>query len=427
MRDKKQPETFENRNNYKLYIALLFLCAYGLIMIYSITALECGASEKYEYNSFHFVGKQAFFMLLGFGGILFFQIWNYRILKVAALISLPVAILCMVLLTSPLGVTVNGATRWLNIKGMQFQVSEVVKLSCILIIAWFIESHEIFLKQWVLLVSIWVIGVVIAGILFVLSDDFSSSMVVFGICFVMGLVCTQTPKLHLAAIAGGITIVVTYVYSIWQNMPTTQEIAERGFRVGRIASWLDPDRYPDLSYQWYQGMYAVARGGFLGKGLGNSLQKNIIPEPHNDFVFAILLEEMGFVGGSVLVFLFVYLLYQIIRVALASKDSFARAMLVGVFAHIGVQTIFNMSVTLGVLPNTGLPMPFISYGGTSVAILMGAEMAIVFAVERSFWRRPLLHWIKLDPVESRKRRLEKRKIRKMKKRQRMLREMELHR
>ena len=386
---EKQPEKIENRNNYKIYIALLFLCTYGLIMIYSITALKYGASEEAHYNSFAVVAEQAKYMLIGFVFIAFLQFVNYRCLKIFALPLFALSVMCIALLGTDMGVNVKGATRWLRISGMQFQVSEVVKLGCILGLAWFISKYQPSLSKVAMTLYIWLIGGVTAVSLFLISDDFSSSAVVFGICFIMSFVCAKTIKLHIGAICLGVAFVWNYVYKIWSDMPTAEELAELDFRTGRIASWLAPEKYPDVSYQWYQGIYAISRGGFLGKGLGNSLQKNIIPEAHNDFIFTILVEEMGFVGGSVLIFLFIYLLYQIICVALSTKDIFGKAMVVGIFAHIGVQTIFNIGVTLGVMPNTGLPLPFISYGGTAIFILLGAEMSIVFSVERSLWRKQI--------------------------------------
>lgn len=207
---------------------------------------------------------------------------------------------------------------------------------------------------------------------------------ILGICFVMSFISTRTEKLHIAVFVAALVLVILYVWSIWIDMPTPEELNDMSFRVGRIAAWLDPNRYAAAQgHQTLQGLYAIGRGGVFGKGLGASIQKlGPIPEAENDMIFSVMCEELGMIGALVFLYLFGYLLYQISRVMMSSPDLFGGMLSLGVVAHLTLQTLFNVCVNLAILPNTGIPLPFISYGGTAVFCLLAGEMAIVFSVER---------------------------------------------
>ena len=266
----------------------------------------------------------------------------------------------------------------------QFQVSEWVKICVIVFMAFLVDYYKRYLGTAKVTFYLWVAGAIPAALLFELSNDLSSSAVVLGICFVMSFISTRTEKLHIAVFVGALVLVALYVWSIWINMPTPEELNEMPFRVGRIAAWLDPDRYAAAQgHQTLQGLYAIGRGGVFGKGLGASIQKlGAIPEAENDIIFSVMCEELGMIGALVFLYLFGYLLYQISRVMMSSPDLFGGMLSLGVAAHLTLQTLFNVCVNLAILPNTGIPLPFISYGGTAVFLLLGGEMAIVFSVER---------------------------------------------
>ena len=384
MNERKKPIIV--RNNYMMLVVLIFLCAYGAIMVFSATAYQCSISEDYNNDSFFLLKSQGKFMLAGFAIMLFVQRFSSRLLNnFLAVIFYLSGIASVFLLKTSLGVSANGATRWVKLGNLgQFQVSEWVKICVIVFLAYLIEQNRKYLSSVKLTVYLWIAGGIPAVLLFELSNDLSSSAVVLGICFVMTFISTKTEKLHIAVFLAVFALIGMYVWSIWSNMPTPEEISEMPFRVRRIAAWLDPDRYAATQgYQTLQGLYAIGRGGVFGKGLGASIQKmGPIPEAENDMIFSVICEELGIIGALVLIYLFGYLLYQISRVMMSAPDLFGGMLSLGVFAHLTFQTIFNICVNLAILPNTGLPLPFISYGGTSVFLLLAGEMAIVFSVER---------------------------------------------
>ena len=205
----------------------------------------------------------------------------------------------------------------------------------------------------------------------------------FGITFITN----ETWKLHFAVAGGCTTIVVGYVIYVAKQLPSPDELERLSFRVGRIAAWIEPERYAsNQGYQTLNSLYAIGSGGWLGKGIGMSvMKKGQIPEAQNDMIFAIIVEELGIVGGSVLISLFGFLLYLLTRIAIKANNIMESTFIIGVLIHIGVQTFFNIAVTLNLLPNTGIGLPFISYGGTSILCLM-VEMAVVYSVGKDHFR-----------------------------------------
>ncbi|MCI8495206.1 MAG: FtsW/RodA/SpoVE family cell cycle protein [Lachnospiraceae bacterium] len=395
MNERKKPIIV--RNNYMMLVALIFLCAFGAIMVFSASAYMCSISKEYEYDSFFLLKRQGMFMIAGLAVMLVVQRFSYRLLKgfLAILLYLS-GVASIFLLLTPLGVNANGATRWVKIEPFgRFQVSEWVKICVIIFMAYLIDRYKRSLGRLKLTVYLWIVGLVPALILFKISNDLSSSAVVIGICFVMTYISTNTEKAHIIVLLGAVILVGMYVWNIWSNMPTTETILELPFRDRRIAAWLDPERYAATQgYQTLQGLYAIGRGGVFGKGLGASIQKlGPMPEAETDMIFSVICEELGIVGAFALIYLFAYLLYQISRVMLSAPDLFGGMLSLGVFAHLTLQAIFNICVNLAILPNTGLPLPFISYGGTSVFFLLAGEMAIVFSVERRIGKEPL-NWRK---------------------------------
>ena len=233
-----------------------------------------------------------------------------------------------------------------------------------------------------LTIYLWIAGGVPAVLLLILSNDLSSSVVVLGITFVVSFVCTKTWKLHVGVAALMFLVVGLYVAKIAMDLPSPSEIENLPFRVRRIAAWIDPERYASgQGYQVLQALYAIGRGGLFGTGLGNSIQKSILPEAANDMIFSILCEEMGAVGAALAIGLLAYLLYQILRVSISAENIYGSALALGVFAHIGLQSIINIAVNCSVFPNTGLTLPFFSSGGSSIAFLL-VEVAMVLSVER---------------------------------------------
>lgn len=323
-------------------------------------------------------------MVMGFAGIYFCQYVNYRILEKVVYLAYLLSIVFIVALHF-LAEEVNGAKRWLDVGPVSFQVAEITKVAIIIFLAFFIKKCTGKLNSVAITILAWILGGIQAGLILKISSDLSSAVVILGITFFMTFVITKAFKLHMFTLCGGLVVVFWYVKDVYDRLPATSaELDEFPYRFQRIAGWLAPERYlDDQSFQPMQAEYAIGSGGLFGKGLGQSIQKiKYIPEAQNDMILSVIGEELGVLGITVLMILYVYLLYLLVRVARhAQKDLFGAACVVGIFAHIACQTIINVAVNAGAFPNTGIPLPFVSYGGTSVLILL-MEIALVLSVER---------------------------------------------
>ena len=374
-----------------LIVITMFLIVFGLIMVYSASYYKCSISKAFNYDSMHFLKNQALMSGAGLLAMLAVSNVNYHFWKKAWVVRLAVGLsilLTLILLIPALSITANGATRWVKFGPISFQVAEPVKIAVIITTAWLIDkfgAQEIkwknfTLNHWVATAIIAAPGVGLAGFLGVISSNMSSALIIAIIGCVMYFAWhPKSWQFYLAAVLGVLAI-AALIYFISQQ---TVVDAEEGFRLTRIRAWLDPYSYEsDKSYQSLQALYAIGSGGLFGKGLGNSIQKlGAIPEPYNDFIFAIVCEELGVMGASLLILMFIYLLYRIYTVAQKAEDLFGRMLATGVFAHIALQVVLNIAVVTGAMPNTGVTLPFISYGGTATVFLL-VELGIVLNVHK---------------------------------------------
>lgn len=368
---------------YAIWGTIILLVAIGLIMIYSASANQYVNSEWHNYDSMFLLKRQMLFAVVGIGFCFVCQYINYSILYRVAMIMYVAGIALIFLLKTPLGVSVKGATRWLNILGVQFQVAEFIKISVIIIMAYMVQKFSNHLSKIMLVIYMWAIGGGAAFLLLIISNDLSSSLVVLGITFGITFVFTNTERFHIVIGSCAVLAITLYVFNIWQNMPTAEELQNMSFRVGRIAAWLNPEMYAsDQGYQSLQALYAIGSGGFWGKGLGNSTQKlKAIPEAQNDMIFSIVCEELGILGATLIIVLIVYLCWQLVKVANSSDNLFGSTIVTGVLIHIALQSFINIGVNVNLLPNTGIGLPFISYGGTAVFCQL-LEIAITLSVCR---------------------------------------------
>lgn len=366
------------KRSYNIWIITILLCAFGLLMVYSAS----GFSQSND-SSMQFVKKQILFMVLGFVACFVLQFLDYRMFYKLAKIIWIFSVGTILLLVTKLGVAANGATRWLNIAGFQFQVAEVVKIGVIVAMAYILQRFSKQLKKIQVVFVMWIVGGLTAVLLFGISNDLSSSLVVLVVTYGMSFIYTKDVKLHLSIATVAIIAVVVYVLSIWNNMPTPEEIDTLPFRVARIAAWLDPERYAEKAgYQTLQALYAIGRGGFWGQGLGDSIQKiAALPEAQNDMIFAIVCEELGVFGASLMIFMYGYLVSQMYKCSSSSENIFGSALVSGIMLHIGVQTVINIAVNVNLFPNTGIGLPFVSYGGTATMCQL-AEIGILLSVQR---------------------------------------------
>ncbi len=361
-----------------LLFTLVFILAFGLLMVYSASsyvALRDWGDQAYFFN------KQLISDLLGLVIMVIVIFVPLQLVKVSALWVYLSSYVLVLLVLSPLGVESHNARRWIKIPGIGFnlQPAEVAKLAVIIFLAAIIDhiGKNINTRKGV----VWpaVIPLPLCGLIYFVTDNLSSALIVAGIAFVMIFIATRDYKwfLLIIGVAGAIAAgVVAYVAN-------TELDSEASFRLGRISAWIHPENSTESSaHQALQSMYAIGNGGVFGVGLGKSVQKiSALPEPHNDMIFAIICEELGIVGAVALILLFVMLLFQMYRVAKNTRNRYRFLLVVGVMAHISIQTVLNIAVATNSIPNTGVSLPFISYGGSSVMFLL-IEVGLVLNVNR---------------------------------------------
>ena len=362
--------------DYSLVAVLVFLVCFGLVMLYSTSAYTALIEND---DSMYYFKRQILFC--GAGVVIIYVVsrinYHWYIGKAKAIYFF--SLFLMFLVKTPLGKEVNGARRWIRLPmGQQFQPSELAKIAVILFIPVLIckMGKEFRSLQGVVKILAWG-GVCAAAVLF-LTDNLSTAAIVFGITYIVVAVAHPRTKVFLALAGTGVAGLVTFVLVFGSDFASSSD-----FRLRRLAAWLHPEQYADgQAYQTLQGLYAIGSGGFFGKGLGNSAQKMVIPEVQNDMILTVICEELGVFGVIVVLVLFGMLLYRILFIAQNAPDMYGTLVVMGIFAHITLQVFLNIAVVTNILPNTGVTLPFISYGGTSVLFLM-AEMGIVLGVSRT--------------------------------------------
>ena len=278
------------------------------------------------------------------------------------------------------GTTVNGAKRWIRFLGIGVQPADVVKVVVIIVTSVMICALGKNMRKfkYVLLV-IFATGVTFAGLVFVISNNLSSAIIIFLIPCVMTFVAYPGYMIY-GGLAGVSAVAGVFGYNILTQIAHTAE-STGDFRFRRLLVWLNPENYASgTGYQTVQALYAIGSGGLFGKGLGKSLQKlGFIPESQNDMIFSIICEELGLFGAICIILVFMLMLWRIIHISRNATDLFGSMISVGVFAHIAIQVVLNIAVVTNFIPNTGVSLPFISYGGTSMVILL-FEVGIVLNV-----------------------------------------------
>ena len=270
----------------------------------------------------------------------------------------------------------HGSRRWLKVGGVTFQPTEFVKIVLIVLLATVITYLGKKINSWKSIGLVAGLTLPIAGL--VAANNLSSGIIIVGIAFFMLFVaCKKIWPFFLCGIMGGAAILTA------GPLATALEAIKllKPYQLERIHVWLDPEAYPmDGGFQVLQGLYAIGSGGLVGKGLGESIQKmGFVPEAQNDYIFAIICEELGLFGAVSVIMIFLFLVYRFTIIAGNAPDLFGALLVVGVMGHIAIQVILNIAVVTNTIPNTGITLPFISYGGTSVLFLM-IEMGMVLSV-----------------------------------------------
>lgn len=362
--------------DFDLLLVIIFLMCFGLVMLYSTSAYS--AQADFDNDMFYF-SKQAFIGVVSFGVMLFVSRIDYHFYGAFSFEIFVFAMIMMALVQTPLGVTIYGARRWIQLPfNLTLQPSEITKIAVILFISYELcrMGNKVQTKDGT--IRIFMFGIMAALGVFVLTDNLSTAVIVMAITCVLYFVVHPKLKPFLAIIATGAVLVVIGVQILAMTALNSDD-----FRIRRIVTWLDPENHSDTGgFQVMQGLYAIGSGGFFGKGLGNSTQKlGVIPEVQNDMILSIVCEELGVFGAIVILLLFGLLLYRLMFIARNAPDLYGSLLATGIFAHIALQVVLNISVVTNLIPTTGVTLPFISYGGTSILFLM-SEMGIALGVSR---------------------------------------------
>ena len=362
-----------------LVITLILVC-FGLVMVFSASYAD---ALNRRGDSYYYIKRQAIFAVLGILIMLVVSTVDYRFFQK---LTLPAFLFCTALLiiTPIYGIAAGVARRWIVIGSFRFQPSELMKLALVLFLAWYYARYERYVVQtknfwksslYGIFLPICVIGMVC--VLIALENHFSCLIIMFLI------------GMAIVFIAGGRPFWFT-VFGLGAAVVVVVAITFSNYASERVDVWLHPENYSsdDETYQTNQALYAVGSGGFLGVGFGQSRQKQMfLSEPMNDFIFAIICEELGMVGAVALIILFLLFIWRGIVIALRAPDTFSSLVAAGITAKVAIQSLLNIGVVTAMLPNTGISLPFISYGGTALMMLL-CEVGILLCISRYTTVRP---------------------------------------
>ena len=361
--------------DHKLFGIIVALAAFGLVMVLSSSSY---AAVKKLDDSLYYFKRQGMILAGGIAVTVIVSHLDYHRWFSLAIWSYIGAVILMILVNyTPFGVELNGKKRWFGIAGHSlFQAAELVKLSMILSLAVWVTRLGKRVDRWPVMIGLAVVCLPLIGL--VADNNLSTGIILLGILFVMLFVSSRR-KLRFFLAAGS----VVGLAGLFVNFRA--KLVEFGilesYQLERIEVWIDPLAYKlEGGFQVLQGLYAIGSGGLFGKGLGKSLQKlGFVPEAQNDMVFSIICEELGLVGAAAVLLLFFMMLWRFAVIAGNAPDMFGTMLVTGVMAHIAIQVILNVAVVTNTIPNTGITLPFISYGGTSVLFLL-IEMGLVLSV-----------------------------------------------
>ncbi len=369
-RKKKKVRRFYD---YSLLFTVIFVTVFGLIMIYSASSYT--SQLMFDGDAGYFMKRQAAIAAGGFVVMIIVSKINYHFFAKFAALSYALSYVFMIAV-SLVGREVNGKKRWLGVGPASFQPTEFVKVALIVTLAVVITRMGNRINKMKNMAIVAGMALPLAGL--VAANNLSSGIIICGIVFVMLFVATKK-KLIFGACMGAAGVVYCFAGQIGHALEAIGIL--HSYQLERINVWLNPEAYAqEGGFQVLQGLYAIGSGGLLGKGLGESIQKmGFVPEAQNDMIFSIICEELGLFGAVSVIFIFLFMIYRFMLIASNAPDLFGALLVVGVMGHIAIQVILNIAVVTNSIPNTGITLPFISYGGTSVLFLM-VEMGIVLSV-----------------------------------------------
>ena len=354
------------------FVLVMLLLGIGLVMLLS-ASFPSAYDETDGANPLYYFSRQAVFAVMGLAAMIFIGKINYQRFRALGKPLLYLSIILLILVLIPgVGITRNNATRWLGVPGtsLQFQPSEIAKVAVVIYFADSISKKKDKMRSFRYGILPYALILVVLGGLVLLEHHLSGALLIFGVGAAMMLV----GGINWAWVGGAVGAAAGLMYLV---------LFVVGYNQSRITSWLDPWADAQGSgYQLSQSLLAIGSGGLLGVGLGKSQQKfYYLPEEHNDFIFAIVCEELGLIGAAIIMALFAALILRGFWIALHARDRFGSLMVVGIITLVALQTFLNIGVVTGLLPTTGISLPFFSYGGTALSIQL-AEMGIVLSVSR---------------------------------------------
>jgi len=367
---KKSVVILKNPLDFTLLITVFILLGLGIITVLSASSPTALAETG---NSYKYVGKQIFSAIIGI--ILMFTLSkvDYKIWQRKYML---IYLVCIVLLISVViaGAAAGGATRWLDLGFISFQPSEVAKIGIIIFYSALLTRNRDKLKSITdgfFKPLLWLLPII--GIVLILQNHFSATLVLCALAVILMLLAGC--RIRYFVIIGAPIVALGISVLLFKG---------QGFRLQRFITFLDPwqDAIGD-GWQIIQSLYAIGSGGLFGVGLGESKQKYLyIPEPHNDFIFAVLAEELGFIGCALVIALFAVLVWRGITIAMKAPDMFGNLLAAGITSMIALQVLINIAVVTSSMPVTGMPLPFFSYGGTALMIILAA-VGILLSVSRA--------------------------------------------
>lgn len=355
MEEQTTNKTATRSIDYWLLIFALALATVGLIIVFSASCVSAGSSNKFNHDAFYFLKRQFAWIIIGLIGM--FAVINVDLMKMRKF-ALPFILISIVLLIAVLipgiGACISGARRWIVLGPIGFQPAEIAKLALIFFMADLIDRHKERFNNWKGII----IPLIIMGITCLLIEkepDLGTNLVIAGSFFAMVFLSGYPFKYLAIIMSTGLVAIVAM-------------ILQEGYRMKRMLAFINPWKDPlDTGYHIIQSLIALGSGGIFGVGLGQSRQKFFyLPEQHTDFIFAILGEELGLTGTLLIIFLFLGLMYRGFKISIQANYSFYRLLGAGLIFTIALQAFINMGVVTAILPATGIPLPFISFGGTSM-------------------------------------------------------------
>ncbi|MXP76852.1 FtsW/RodA/SpoVE family cell cycle protein [Lachnospiraceae bacterium WCA-9-b2] len=346
--------------DYTLLTALFLLVITGLVILYSTSAYN---GDVKFHDSFYYLKKQVFATLLGIAGMFVVANMDYHVWRHFAVLGYLTAILLSVAVLF-IGDEINGSKRWLSLGPLSFQPSEFAKVALILFLAQMVTRNVKDIGKMRTMLKIMLMILPVVGL--VGASNLSTAIIILGIGVI--LIFVASPKYGQFIFMGLLGVGFMAVF-----------LALESYRLERLAIWRNPEAY-EKGYQTLQGLYAIGSGGLFGRGLGESIQKlGFVPEAQNDMIFSIICEELGLFGAGFVLILFLILIWRFFVIATHAADLFGALIATGAMGHMMIQVILNIAVVTNTIPNTGITLPFISYGGTSVMFLL-VEMGLVLSV-----------------------------------------------